>query len=101
MVSFYLIDNEQRLLIDLTVASLAPNSGLLGNGPEEFALIDQWVHLAESEVDLFTTFVRLMTVNNLYAYNKAVSAYQHPPHLSLCTANRRPTPNSWKPKRAH
>ncbi|KAH6912149.1 elongation factor 1-gamma [Coprinopsis sp. MPI-PUGE-AT-0042] len=52
------------------VASLAPNSGLLGTSPEEFALIDQWVHLAESEVDTYTTYVRLFTAGH-YPYNKA------------------------------
>jgi elongation factor 1-gamma len=32
------------------VASLAPNSGLLGQDDKEAALIRQWVHFAESEV---------------------------------------------------
>ena len=54
------------------VASLAPQAGLLGNGPEEFALIDQWMHLAETEVDDYTSFVRYMTAWPVHPYNKAV-----------------------------
>ncbi|KAF8308194.1 elongation factor 1-gamma [Clavulina sp. PMI_390] len=34
------------------VASLAPNAGLLGKTPQEAALIDQWTHFAETEVDI-------------------------------------------------
>ena len=29
------------------------------------------MHLAESEVDIYTTFIRLMTINTVYPYNKA------------------------------
>ncbi|EAU87957.1 elongation factor 1-gamma [Coprinopsis cinerea okayama7 len=51
------------------VASLAPNSGLLGNSTEDAALVDQWVHLVESEVDVYTDFVRTITSGQI-PYNK-------------------------------
>jgi elongation factor 1-gamma len=40
------------------VASLAPNSGLLGGSLEDAALVDQWVHVTETEVDIYTNFIR-------------------------------------------
>lgn len=36
------------------VASLAPESGLLGNGIKDAALVDQWIHFAEHEINTFT-----------------------------------------------
>ncbi|KAF8154270.1 elongation factor 1-gamma [Crassisporium funariophilum] len=51
------------------LASIAPNSGLLGGSPEDAALIDQWVHLVETEVDAFTDLVRTICAN-VYPYNK-------------------------------
>ena len=53
------------------VAGLAPNSGLLGSTPKEAALIDQWVHLAESEVDTFVNFVRGLC-SGRFSYSKQV-----------------------------
>ena len=53
------------------VASLAPNTGVLGSTPEEAALIDQWIHLAESEVDSFNSFIRGITGGRI-AYSKPV-----------------------------
>lgn len=57
------------------VAGLAPNAGLLGGSPEEAALIDQWIHLAETEVDLFTNFIRGLCSGRI-PYSKQV---RHPP----------------------
>ncbi|PPR01577.1 hypothetical protein CVT24_005868 [Panaeolus cyanescens] len=51
------------------IASLAPNSGLLGNATEDAALVDQWIHLAESEVDVHTNSIRLL-VSGQIPYNK-------------------------------
>ncbi|KAF8800317.1 elongation factor 1-gamma [Phlegmacium glaucopus] len=51
------------------VASLAPNSGLLGGSPKDIALVDQWVHLAESEVDNYTNIIRGLCLG-LFPYNK-------------------------------
>lgn len=39
------------------VASLAPESGLLGNGIKDAALVDQWIHFAEHEINTFTDFI--------------------------------------------
>ena len=54
-----------------TVAGLAPNSGLLGGTPEEAALIDQWIHLAETEIDIYTNFVRGLC-SGRFSYSKQV-----------------------------
>ncbi|KAF8181045.1 elongation factor 1-gamma [Pholiota molesta] len=51
------------------IASLAPNSGLLGNSIEEAALVDQWIHLAETEVDNYTNFVSGLC-KGVFPYNK-------------------------------
>ncbi|KIM37877.1 hypothetical protein M413DRAFT_448147 [Hebeloma cylindrosporum] len=53
------------------IASLAPNSGLLGGSLEDAALIDQWIHLSESEVDSYTDFIRALC-KGLYPYNKPI-----------------------------
>jgi elongation factor 1-gamma len=53
------------------VARLAPNSGLLGGTPEEVALVDQWIHLAESEVDMYSNFVRGLCMG-IFGYSKPV-----------------------------
>jgi elongation factor 1-gamma len=53
------------------VASLVPNSGILGISPEEPALIDQWMHLAETEVEAFSQFVRGLC-SGRFAYSKLV-----------------------------
>ncbi|KAG1849227.1 glutathione S-transferase C-terminal-like protein [Suillus subluteus] len=39
------------------VASLAPESGLLGNSIKEAALVDQWIHFAEHEISGYTDLV--------------------------------------------
>jgi hypothetical protein len=59
-----------------TVAALAPNSGLLGSNIEETALIDQWVHFAEHEVDSQTHMV-LGLVKGWYPYSKPVLPFLH------------------------
>ena len=53
------------------VAGLVPNSGILGGSPEEAALIDQWMHLAETEVESFNQFVRGLC-SGRFAYSKPV-----------------------------
>jgi elongation factor 1-gamma len=39
------------------VASLAPQSGLLGNSIKDAALVDQWIHFAEHEINAHTDLV--------------------------------------------
>ncbi|KAJ3563530.1 hypothetical protein NP233_g8884 [Leucocoprinus birnbaumii] len=52
------------------VAGLAPNSNLLGSTAEETALINQWIHAAETEVDTYDTWVRYLC-RGMIPYNKA------------------------------
>jgi hypothetical protein len=54
------------------VAGLSPNSGLLGSSPEDAALVDQWTHLAETEVHVYTIGTRSLTSGQI-PYNKVVS----------------------------
>ncbi|KAH7927579.1 eEF1-gamma domain-containing protein [Leucogyrophana mollusca] len=61
----------EGLVIARYVAGLAPNSGLLGNSAEDTALVDQWVHFAETEI--FSMFVMIFQLlNGHLAYNKAI-----------------------------
>ncbi|KAG1745211.1 glutathione S-transferase C-terminal-like protein [Suillus lakei] len=39
------------------VASLAPESGLLGNNIKDTALVDQWIHFAEHEINTYTDLI--------------------------------------------
>ncbi|KAG5650009.1 hypothetical protein H0H81_001087 [Sphagnurus paluster] len=54
------------------VAALAPNSGLLGGDLKDAALIDQWVHLADTEVDAYTGLVFQLVNGYLTPYNKPI-----------------------------
>jgi len=67
------------------LASLAPNSGLLGHTPKDAALIDQWVHLAESEVGDMTSFILYMVTGKLTPYNKPM--HNHLAEAQLRTLN--------------
>jgi hypothetical protein len=62
------------------VAALAPNSGLLGNNIRDTALIDQWVHLAESEVGDNTIRIFHLLKGHIAPYSKPVS------HIYLFTS---------------
>ncbi|OJA13925.1 hypothetical protein AZE42_01333 [Rhizopogon vesiculosus] len=53
------------------LAGLAPNSGLLGTTPEEAALVDQWVHFAESEIAIKNDTIAAM-IHNRLPYNKGI-----------------------------
>ncbi|KAJ7613719.1 hypothetical protein DFH06DRAFT_1344480 [Mycena polygramma] len=53
-------------------ASLAPKSGLLGKTTEEAALVNQWVHLVESEVDFNTTQINYLVRGLLTPYSKPI-----------------------------
>jgi len=54
------------------VATLAPNSGLLGHNKEDAALVDQWIHLTESEVDVNTTQINYLLHGILTPYSKPI-----------------------------
>ncbi|THU94244.1 elongation factor 1-gamma [Dendrothele bispora CBS 962.96] len=51
------------------IASLAPNSGLLGTSAGEAAQVDAWTHLVESEIDSRTDVVNAITSGRI-AYSK-------------------------------
>ncbi|KAG5723554.1 Elongation factor 1-gamma, partial [Termitomyces sp. T112] len=54
------------------VAGLAPNAGLLGSDSKSAALIDQWIHLAELEVDTYTSLIRGLVSGAIVPYNKPI-----------------------------
>ncbi|KAG1876795.1 glutathione S-transferase C-terminal-like protein [Suillus tomentosus] len=39
------------------VASLAPESRLLGNSLKDAALVDQWIHFAEHEINMYSDYI--------------------------------------------
>lgn len=39
------------------VASLAPESRLLGNSIKDAALVDQWIHFAEHEINMYSDYI--------------------------------------------
>ncbi|CUA75534.1 elongation factor EF-1 gamma subunit [Rhizoctonia solani] len=51
------------------IASLAPNSGLLGTSPTDAALVDQWVSFANSEVQ-FPGYILFTLLKGHIPYNK-------------------------------
>ncbi|KAG6377697.1 hypothetical protein JVT61DRAFT_14467 [Boletus reticuloceps] len=53
------------------LATLAPNANLLGSSLEEQARVEQWIHFAESEIDVSTLFTNQM-LNGIFVYNKAI-----------------------------
>ncbi|KAJ7206665.1 elongation factor 1-gamma [Mycena pura] len=53
-------------------ATLAPNSGLLGHTAEDAALIDQWIHLIDSEVNNYTTQLNLLARGTLSPFSKTI-----------------------------
>ncbi|KAI0758865.1 elongation factor 1-gamma [Fomes fomentarius] len=57
------------------VASLAPNSGLLGSDSKEAALIDQWISFADSEIANFTALV--------FQLARGILPYSKPIHTAL------------------
>ncbi|KAG6820587.1 hypothetical protein H0H93_014814, partial [Arthromyces matolae] len=54
------------------IAGRAPETGLLGIGAENAALVDQWVHLAEQEISDSTTFIMGLVRGYITPYNKPI-----------------------------
>ena len=52
--------SRAHILFISLVASLAPNTTLLGSSPREAALVDQWVSFFDTEIDVQVFYVRLM-----------------------------------------
>ncbi|KAG2128726.1 glutathione S-transferase C-terminal-like protein [Suillus clintonianus] len=57
------------------VASLAPESGLLGRSIKDAALVDQWIHFAEHEINAFTNLIWMLV--DRFAPEKAYSESIH------------------------
>lgn len=60
------------LISHFSVASLAPNSTLLGSSPKDAALIDQWISVADNEIGNYDRIVNQLT-RGLIPYSKSVS----------------------------
>ncbi|KAF7327190.1 Elongation factor 1-gamma [Mycena kentingensis (nom. inval.)] len=54
------------------LAGLAQGKGLLGKTAEEAALVDQWIHLVESEVDFNTSQINYLVRGILAPYTKPI-----------------------------
>jgi len=54
------------------VASQAPNSGLLGSGPKESALVDQWIYFVDAEVSTGLNYAYYLLKGFVQPYNKPI-----------------------------
>jgi len=62
----------EGLAIARYIAALAPNSGLLGHSKEDAALVDQWIHLFETEADANTSLIQYLVGGHLAPYSKPI-----------------------------
>jgi len=60
------------LAIARYLASQAPNGELLGKSPQDAALIDQWIHLSDSEVESYTGLIFQLVKGIIAPYNKPI-----------------------------
>ncbi|KAH7325513.1 glutathione S-transferase C-terminal-like protein [Rhizoctonia solani] len=77
------------------IASLAPNSGLLGTSPTDAALVDQWVSHVDSEfLGPSTTLIQLC--HGVYPYNKPTeTVLREKIHSALTVLNNHLTYNTF------
>jgi len=61
----------EGLSIARYLASLSPNSGLLGKSQQDAALVDQWLHLSESEVETNSSLIFQLLNKMISPYNKS------------------------------
>jgi len=54
------------------IASLAPNSDLIGHGATDAALIDQWVEVVDSEIARYNSLVLQLVKGAINPYNKPI-----------------------------
>ncbi|KAJ6626018.1 elongation factor 1-gamma [Mycena sp. CBHHK59/15] len=59
------------------IAGLASNSGLLGKTTEEAALVDQWIHVMEAEVEANTFMINYLLHGLLAPYSKPIHNTLH------------------------
>ncbi len=57
------------------MSTLSANSTLLGSTPEQAAQVDQWIHLTESEVDVYTNLVRAVCTGGIAGYSKPAHTF--------------------------
>ncbi|KAH7325514.1 elongation factor 1-gamma [Rhizoctonia solani] len=77
------------------IASLAPNSGLLGTSPTDAALVDQWVSFTYSEI-ISRAYTCIGLAKGWYPYHKAYeTAVREKLHESLAVANLHLTHNTF------
>ncbi|KAF8233997.1 elongation factor 1-gamma [Tricholoma matsutake] len=54
------------------IAHLAPNSGLFGADAKDAALVDQWIHLVDTEVNTYTSLIFQLIRGYITPYNKPI-----------------------------
>jgi elongation factor 1-gamma len=54
------------------IASLAPNSSLIGHGATEAALVDQWVAFVDSDIAPYNTLILQLVKGAIHPYNKPI-----------------------------
>ncbi|KAJ7704070.1 hypothetical protein B0H17DRAFT_1193984 [Mycena rosella] len=74
---FLLFDGARLLdtstILEDEIATLAPNSGLLGKNAQEAALVDHWIRVIETEVGVHTTNIYGLVQGNFSQfYNKPI-----------------------------
>ncbi|KAL0952698.1 hypothetical protein HGRIS_006934 [Hohenbuehelia grisea] len=57
------------------LATLAPNSGLIPSDPKDAALVDQWVHLAESELEVANSTIFWLVKGTIPQYSKPIHTF--------------------------
>ncbi|CAE7132544.1 unnamed protein product [Rhizoctonia solani] len=77
------------------VASLAPNSGLLGTSPTDAALVDQWLSFTSSEI-VTPAYLLLGLLKGQFPYNKPFeTTLRERLHGALTTLNTHLTNNTY------
>ncbi|KAJ3762528.1 elongation factor 1-gamma [Lentinula raphanica] len=85
----------EGVVIAKYIASLAPNSGLLGANATDAALVDQWTHLVEVEFGLPTDIINQL-VNGRIPYTKPMhNALLDRQERTLTTLNKQLTENTF------
>jgi len=54
------------------IASLAPNSTLIGHGPTENALVDQWVAFVDADISRYNALILQLVKGTINPYNKPI-----------------------------
>ncbi|KAF8060243.1 glutathione S-transferase, partial [Lyophyllum atratum] len=70
------------------LTGLAPNTGLFSKDLREAGLVDQWIHLTESEVDHLTNLIGQLLPGAITPYSKPIHAtVAERQHRALNTLN--------------